>query len=211
MGVSPTDCQYEVLCPCLRLHRQRQLRGLHHRPGCPRRHLWRHHHRCGLWSRPCLWIWSHRQQGNLRLCPPRRLLRQEGCGGRARGLHNRSGRPRTPHPQRLRHWPPPQCRSLPESVTAMDCTAPTTVFTTARERLRLRPSPTTMEDMVLAILTTDTTTARGRPRLRPSPTITEDMEDMNIPVPTPMAPTDSATAEDTTGDKSSGIPSSWLN
>merc|ERR1712066_694796 len=111
MGVSPTDCQYEVLCPCLRLDRQRQLRGLHHRPGCPRRHLWRHHHRCGLWSRPCLWIWSHRQQGNLRLCPPRRLLRQEGRGGRARGLHNRPGRPRTPHPQRLRHWPPPQCRS----------------------------------------------------------------------------------------------------
>merc|ERR1712066_1166859 len=102
-----------------------------------------------------------------------------------------------------------------ESVTAMDCTAPTTVFTTARERLRLRPSPTTMEDtvlatpamvatgtLVLAMLTTDTTTARGRPRLMPSPTTT-DMEDMDIPVPTPMAPTDTATAEDTTGDKSS--------
>merc|ERR1712156_1102650 len=87
-----------------------------------------------------------------------------------------------------------------------------TVSTTARGRLRLRPSPTTMVptaldmvdsmDMVSAMdMATVSTTARGRLRLRPSPT-TMDMEDTDMP-----APTEDFTAEDTTGDKSSG-PSS---
>merc|ERR1711930_27203 len=94
-----------------------------------------------------------------------------------------------------------------------------TVSTMARERLRLMLSPrlrlipTTMVptvldmvdsmDMVSAMdMATVSTTARGRPRLRPSPTTMEDMEGTDMP-----APTEDITAEDTTGDKSSGPPS----
>merc|ERR1711910_178110 len=88
-----------------------------------------------------------------------------------------------------------------------------TVSTTARGRLRLRPNPTTMVptvldmvdsmDMVSAMdMVTVSTTARGRPRLRPSPTTMEDMEVTDMP-----APMEDTTAEDTTGDKSSGPPS----
>merc|ERR1712173_352018 len=84
-----------------------------------------------------------------------------------------------------------------------------TVSTTARGRLRLRPSPTTMVPTVLDMvdsmdtvsdmdMATVSTTARGRPRLRPSPT-TMDMEVTDM-----LAPTEDSTAEDTTGDKSSG-------
>merc|ERR1711974_149725 len=87
-----------------------------------------------------------------------------------------------------------------------------TVSTTARGRLRLRPSPTTMVPTVLDMvdsmdmvsvmdMATVSTTARERLRLRPSPT-TMDMEDTDMP-----APTEDSTAEDTTGDKSSGSPS----
>merc|ERR1711930_9875 len=101
-----------------------------------------------------------------------------------------------------------------DTVWAMDMA---TVSTMARERLRLMLSPrlrlipTTMVptvldmvdsmDMVSAIMATVSTTARGRPRLRPSPT-TMDMEVTDMP-----APTEDSTAEDTTGDKSSGPPS----
>merc|ERR1712024_29909 len=100
-----------------------------------------------------------------------------------------------------------------DTVLAMDMA---TVSTWARERLRLMLSPrlrlilTTMVltvlDMVdsmdmVSVMDMDTvsTTARGRPRLRPSPTIMEDMEGTDMP-----APTEDSTAEDTTGDKSSG-------
>merc|ERR1711930_2366 len=93
-----------------------------------------------------------------------------------------------------------------DTVWAMDMA---TVSTMARERLRLIPTtmvPTVLDmvdsmDMVLAIMATVSTTARGRPRLRPSPT-TMDMEVTDMP-----APTEDSTAEDTTGDKSSGPPS----
>merc|ERR1719350_1672561 len=89
-------------------------------------------------------------------------------------------------------------------------TPPTdTASTTARGRLRLRPSLTTMVPMVLDMvafmamvlaMATDTasTTARGRLRPRPSPTT---MAAMDIPVPTMVAT--AAMAVDTTGDKSS--------
>merc|ERR1719517_190215 len=99
-----------------------------------------------------------------------------------------------------------------DTVWAMDMA---TVSTMARERLRLmlrlRLIPTTMVptvldmvdsmDMVSAIMATVSTMARGRLRLRPSPT-TMDMEVTDMP-----APTEDSTAEDTTGDKSSGPPS----
>merc|ERR1711879_882593 len=101
-----------------------------------------------------------------------------------------------------------------DTVSAMDMA---TVSTMARERLRLMLSPrlrlipttivpTVLDmvdsmDMVSAIMATVSTTARGRLRLRPSPT-TMDMEDTDMP-----APTEDSTAEDTTGDKSSGPPS----
>merc|ERR1719266_1945665 len=39
-------------------------------------------------------------------------------------------------------------------------------------------------DMVSAIMATVSTTARGRPRLRPSPTTMEDMEGTDMPAPT---------------------------
>merc|ERR1712045_387280 len=97
-------------------------------------------------------------------------------------------------------------------VATMAMVLATLAFTMARGRLRLRPSPTTMVptvldmvdsmDMVSAMdMATVSTTARERPRLRPSPT-TMDMEDTDMP-----APTEDSTAEDTTGDKSSGPPS----
>merc|ERR1712203_696794 len=87
-----------------------------------------------------------------------------------------------------------------------------TVSTTARGRLRLRPSPTTMvptvldmvdsTDMVSAMdMATVSTTARGRLRLRPSPTTMEDMEGTDM-----RAPTEDSTAEDTTGDSLWALP-----
>merc|ERR1711936_406015 len=99
-----------------------------------------------------------------------------------------------------------------DMVSAMDMA---TVSTTARGRLRLRPSPTTMvltvldmvdsTDMVSAMdMATVSTTARGRPR--PSPTTMGDMEGTDMP-----APTEDSTVEDTTGDKSSGPPSPRLD
>merc|ERR1712217_340982 len=117
-------------------------------------------------------------------------------------------------------------------VATMDMVLATLAFTMARGMPMLKPSPTTMArerlrlmlsprlrlipttmvptvldmvdstDMVSAMdMATVSTTARGRPRLRPSPT-TMDMEDTDMP-----APTEDSTAEDTTGDKSSGPPS----
>merc|ERR1712079_503418 len=96
-------------------------------------------------------------------------------------------------------------------VATMAMVLATLAFTMARGMPMLKPSPTTMVptvldmvdsmDMVLAIMATVSTTARGRLRLRPSPT-TMDMEVTDMP-----APTEDSTAEDTTGDKSSGPPS----
>merc|ERR1712066_1065455 len=108
----------------------------------------------------------------------------------------------------------PSPTTMVPMVLAMDMA---TVSTMAREGLRLMLSPrlrlipTTMVptvldmvdsmDMVSAMdMATVSTTARGRPRLRPSPT-TMDMEVTDMP-----APTEDSTAEDTTGDKSSGPP-----
>merc|ERR550525_185133 len=107
-----------------------------------------------------------------------------------------------------------------DTVSAMDMA---TVSTMARERLRLMLSPRLrliLTTMVLTVLdmvdsmdmvsvmdmATVSTTARGRPRLRPSPTTMEDMEGTDMP-----APTEDSTAEDTTGDKSSGPPSPCLD
>merc|ERR1712073_145107 len=114
---------------------------------------------------------------------------------------------------RLRLIPTTMVPTVLDMVDSMDMVLAimATVSTMARGRLRLRPSPTTMVptvldmvdsmDMVLAMdMATVSTTARGRPRLRPSPT-TMDMEVTDMP-----APTEDSTAEDTTGDKSSGPP-----
>merc|ERR1712062_957940 len=97
-------------------------------------------------------------------------------------------------------------------VATMAMVLATLAFTMARGMPMLKPSPTTMVpmvldmvdsmDMVSAIMATVSTTARGRLRLRPSPTTMEDMEVTDMP-----APTEDTTAEDTTGDKSSGPPS----
>merc|ERR1719418_341201 len=110
---------------------------------------------------------------------------------------------------RLRLIPTTMVPTVLDMVDSMDMVSAimATVSTTARGRLRLRPSPTTMVptvlDMVDAMdMVTVSTTARGRPRLRPSPTTMEDMEGTDMP-----APTEDSTAEDTTGDKSSGPPS----
>merc|ERR1711950_130763 len=92
-----------------------------------------------------------------------------------------------------------------DMVLAMDMD---TASTTARGRLRPRPSLTTMVPMVLdtvvfmamvlaMVTATASTTARGRLRPRLSPTT---MAVMDMPVPT-MAT--AAMAVDTTGDKSS--------